>query len=121
MNKNNSTYRYFALFSILVAMPVAAEEPSFDQLLAMPFGALGSVDANVESGSRLLQNVNDLPQSITVLSASDIRFFGYRTLAEILNGFPGRYTSTDYTYTYVGARGMVASGNFNCSFAYLEK
>jgi outer membrane receptor protein involved in Fe transport len=99
--------------SSVVTHAESAESRKLDALLAMPMDQLMAVDAQVESGAKTSQNTRELPQPITVLSASDIRAFGYRNLADVLNGLPGIYTSSDRTYSYLGARGMIASGSFN--------
>jgi outer membrane receptor protein involved in Fe transport len=82
-------------------------------LLGLSLEQLSGVNSRVESASQVVQDIKALPQPVTVLSATDIRAFGYRTLAEILNSLPGLHTSTDHTYTFVGARGMMAMGGFN--------
>lgn len=94
-------------------LSVSASAQETNPLLGLSLEQLSGVSSRVESASQVVQDIKALPQPVTVLSATDIRAFGYRTLAEILNSLPGLHTSTDQTYTFVGARGMMAMGGFN--------
>lgn len=67
----------------------------------------------VRSASRYLQKAIDAPAAVSTVTADEIRQFGYRTLAEILNGMRGLYTSNDRNYQYVGARGFATPGDYN--------
>ena len=98
---------------ITICLPIYAYADEDQALLKLSLEQLTGLSSSVESASQVVQDIKELPQPVTVLSASDIRAFGYRTLAEILNSLPGLHTSTDHTYTYVGARGMMAMGGFN--------
>ncbi|MCQ8106010.1 TonB-dependent receptor [Methylomonas sp. SURF-2] len=70
---------------------------------------------NVEiiSASRLGQDANKAPASISVLTADDIRTFGWRTLAEALNAMRGLYASNDRNYSYLGVRGFQHPNDYN--------
>lgn len=92
---------------------IAETDQAKSPLFVLSLEQLSNLTSSVESASQVVQDIKALPQPVTVLSASDIRAFGYRTLAEVLNSLPGLHTSTDHTYTFVGARGMMAMGGFN--------
>ena len=49
----------------------------------------------VTSASLHDQKLEDAPASITVITANEIRTFGYRTLAEALSWVPGFYATSD--------------------------
>ena len=67
----------------------------------------------VESASRYRQKVSEAPASITIITAEDIRKYGYRTLADILRSVRGFYTTSDRNYDYIGVRGFGRLGDYN--------
>jgi iron complex outermembrane receptor protein len=81
----------------------AADEPSLEQLL----------NTEVVGVSRAQERLLDAPASVTVVTAEEIRGFGWRTLAELLNGVRGVFTYTDRAYGYIGVRGFAPVGDYN--------
>lgn len=69
--------------------------------------------AKVFTASRHEQRVIDAPASVTVITADEIRKYGYRTLADILRSIPGLYVSNDRNYSYLGVRGFGRPGDYN--------
>ncbi|MEI6205204.1 MAG: TonB-dependent receptor [Desulfuromonadales bacterium] len=67
----------------------------------------------VVTASRYEQRVTDAPASITIVTANDIKKYGYRTLADIVKAIPGLYVSYDRNYSYVGVRGFGRAGDYN--------
>lgn len=65
------------------------------------------------NASRLGQDANKAPASLSVLTANDIRTFGWRTLAEALNAMRGLYASNDRNYSYLGVRGFQHPNDYN--------
>ncbi len=76
---------------------------SLEQLMNVPF----------YTASKRSQKASETPASVTVVTAADIRAFGYRTLADILQGVPGFWINTDRAYSYVGVRGLARPGDYN--------
>jgi len=71
------------------------------------------LDLTVYSASRFAQKISEAPSNVTVITAADIKAYGYRTLADILRSVPGIYTYYDRNYTYAGVRGFGRPGDFN--------
>jgi outer membrane receptor for ferrienterochelin and colicins len=90
---------------------VAASNSSTEDLTGLSIEELLNVE--VISASRLGQKPNQAPSSLSVLTASDIRTFGWRTLAEALNAMRGLYTNNDRNYSYLGVRGVMHPNDYN--------
>ncbi|SMF00256.1 iron complex outermembrane recepter protein [Trinickia caryophylli] len=95
-----------------------ASNLSTSALASMPLESLMQVKF-VTTASLFKQRVADAPAAAVVLTADDIRNFGWRTLADALASLPGLYTSYDRTYTYLGARGFRRPGDYNSRFLLL--
>ena len=67
----------------------------------------------VSTASKFEQKATQAPASVTVITAEQIRQFGYRTLADILGSVRGFYTSYDRNYAYIGVRGFSRPGDYN--------
>ncbi len=83
-----------------------AEEISLEQLGEIPI-------LKVSTASRYAQKVSEAPSYVTVVSSDEIKKFGYRTLADVLNSINGLYVSYDRSYTYLGVRGFNRPGDYN--------
>ena len=68
---------------------------------------------SVYSASKYEQKVSEAPASVSIVTADEIKKYGYRTLAEILGSLRGFYTSSDRNYDRVGVRGFARAGDYN--------
>lgn len=73
----------------------------------------------VTTASKFAQPISDAPSSVVVLTAADIRDFGWHTLADALATLPGLYVTNDRNYAYLGARGFLRPGDYNSRFLLL--
>ncbi|MGZ6142279.1 MAG: TonB-dependent receptor plug domain-containing protein, partial [Myxococcales bacterium] len=67
----------------------------------------------VVAAEKELTQAQDAPASISVISAEEIRGFGYTTLAEALGSVRGLYTTFDRDYATLGVRGFSSPGVYN--------
>lgn len=89
----------------------AASEPPAGDLASLPIEKL--MDIQVVSASKFLQKSGEAPAAVTVITAADIKAFGYRTLGDVLRSTRGLYVSYDRFYQYVGVRGFKPPGDFS--------
>lgn len=68
---------------------------------------------DISAASKSLLSVDEAPASITVITAEEIRSFGYQTLTEALQMVRGIYLTDDRIYTYLGVRGFTPPGDLN--------
>ncbi len=68
---------------------------------------------SVYSASKYEQKVTEAPSSVSIITASDIKLYGYRTLADILRSVRSFYVTYDRNYTFVGIRGFGRPQDYN--------
>ena len=78
-----------ALFSWAPFATAAAQDSA--QVALQDLDAL--LNAPVSTASKYAQNVREVAGSVTIVTAEDIRRFGYRTLTDVLQSMAGVYVS----------------------------
>ena len=96
----------------------ASLDSGSNELAALPFEQLMALQV-VTSASRFQQSIAEAPSAVVVLTAQDIRDFGWRTLADALASLPGLYVTNDRNYAYLGARGFLRPGDYDSRFLLL--
>ena len=71
------------------------------------------LDVEVVSVSKFLQKTSSTPSAVTVISADDIRTYGWHTLADALNSVRGFSITSNRVYSYAGVRGFAPLGDSN--------
>lgn len=108
-----------AFASAMAAPALAATQADMpDGLAALPFEQLVAL-RTVTAASKFEQLISEAPSAVVVLTAADIKEFGWRTLAEALATLPGVYVTDDRNYSYLGARGFLRPGDYNSRFLLL--
>ncbi len=97
-------------FLAFAALAVAQSQVDQD-LLSMNLEDLSRV--KVFSASRHFEDARRAPSSVSILTSTDIRRNGWRTLGDALASLRGFYTSYDRLYPYLGVRGFMRPGDDN--------
>jgi outer membrane receptor protein involved in Fe transport len=112
---------FLLMLLVVLALAAIAADASAEQeapadvkeLMALSIEELMTIEVDeVFSASKYRQKVNEAPSSVTIVTSEDIRRHGYRTVADILNGARGFFTTYDRNYTYVGVRGFALPGDY---------
>lgn len=102
------------VLGMALAMHAAAESPAQEvqaDLTGLSIEELLSVE--VYTASKFPQKTAEAPANVTIITAADIKAYGYRTLADLLNSVRGMNVSYDRNYAYLGVRGSGRTGDFN--------
>jgi outer membrane receptor for ferrienterochelin and colicins len=67
----------------------------------------------VYGASKYEQKVTEAPSSVSIITSSEIKKYGYRTIADILRSVRSFYITYDRDYSYVGVRGFGPPGDYN--------
>lgn len=67
----------------------------------------------VYSASKYKQKVTQAPSSVSIVTAEEIKKYGYRTLADTLRSLRSFYITYDRNYSYVGVRDFSRPGDYN--------
>lgn len=81
-----------------------------DALRQIPLEQIMAMD--VESASKIASQISLAPSAVSIVTADDIKAYGYRTLAEILESMRGLYISNDHAYAFLGGRGYGRPGDY---------
>jgi outer membrane receptor for ferrienterochelin and colicins len=87
-------------------------EPPASVLTQLSLEELMDVEI-VFSASRREQKISEAPSKVSIVTATEIQRYGYRTLADVLQSLPGFHVWSDRNYSYLGVRGFGRPGDYN--------
>lgn len=73
----------------------------------------------VTGASKFQQKVTEAPSSVSIITSSEIKRYGYRNLADVLRSIRGFYVTYDRSYQYLGSRGFSRPNDYNSRFLLL--
>lgn len=68
---------------------------------------------SVYTASKYKQKVSKAPASISIVTADEIKKWGYRNFGDIIASLKGFYSTTDRNYGYIGSRGFGLPTDYN--------
>ncbi len=67
----------------------------------------------IQTASKYMQKASQSPNSVTIITSTDIENLGLRTLEEVLGSVRDFYISYDRNYSYLGVRGFGRPADYN--------
>ncbi len=106
------------------ALPLHAQESAAEEfpedLTALPIEALMEIEIEtVYAASKHEQKVTEAPASTSVVTADEIRKYGYTSLADVMRSLRGTDVTYDRNYEHLGVRGFNLPGDYNARILVL--
>ena len=100
-----------ALLLLLAGLCAQSKGSAQDDVSELSLEQLLTV--SIIGASKYEQKQSEVAAAVSVITRSDIRTFGWRTLDEALASLPGIYTTYDRQLSSLGTRGFAVPGDFN--------
>ncbi|MBI5739723.1 MAG: TonB-dependent receptor [Nitrospirae bacterium] len=110
---NNKLYYFPVLLFCLLCFPSPVYTQSSGSGGAADESILFLEIPSVYSASKYEQKITEAPSSVSIITADEIRKYGYRNFAEILRSIRGFFISNDRNYSYLGIRGFSLPSDYN--------
>jgi outer membrane receptor for ferrienterochelin and colicins len=108
---------FLLIVSIISVRPV--EAVSSDLVIQEDFKGLSLEElmkievSTVYGASKFEQKVAEAPSAVSIVTADEIKKYGYRTLADILRSLRSFLITNDRNYSYTGVRGFGRTGDYD--------
>ena len=99
-----------ALFAPHMTWAVSTDSNIETSLIDTPLEKL--VETEVITAAKIARQVSNAPSAVSIVTAEDIKNYGYQTLADVIASMRGLYTSYDRMYNYMGGRGFGRTGDY---------
>ena len=113
----SATHGVLQIFAavLILLQPFSAHAEAYLAVAASGYGeeALFEEIPSVYGASKYEQKVTAAPSSVSIITSTDIKKYGYRTLADVLRSVRSFYITYDRNYSYVGVRGFGRPGDYN--------
>ena len=107
-------YPFLAVIFLIVSLSAIAQDNAPKSEGASDEEALlFSEVPSVFTASRHEQPITKAPASVDVITADQIKRYGWRTMAAMLGSLPGFLNTYDRAYNHVGVRGIEPPGDYN--------
>ena len=103
--------RFILAAVICVSAPVRAVPQAPDSSASLALDSL--LNTPISTAAKYAQGIRQVAGSVTIVTAEDIRRFGYRNLRDVLNSMAGVYITNPRSYESVGIRGFGRLADYN--------
>jgi outer membrane receptor for ferrienterochelin and colicin len=103
---------YRAVPSLMAVALLFSPKPALAAIDAIDMTLDELVKVNIISTPKFAENPDQIPSIVSILTAEDIRLYGWRTLGDALRTLQGFNVTDDATYSYAGVRGISAPGDY---------
>ncbi len=113
---NFLTFTYLLSLLFLLHHPMASAQDDLPEPKALSKNGDELIFQDIPSvytASKYEQKVSKAPASISIVTADEIKKWGYRNFGDIMASLKGFYSTNDRNYGYVGARGFGLPSDYN--------
>ncbi len=104
----------FAAITFFAAASIHAQESAdLTKLKELSLEQIINIQVpTVYGASKHEQKITSAPSAVTIITRDEIRAYGHRTLADVLQSARDFYVTNDRNYSYVGVRGFNRPGDY---------
>ncbi|HEX5330908.1 TonB-dependent receptor plug domain-containing protein [Sulfuricurvum sp.] len=102
--------RSLLLSALLLSTSLMGQNDTSNDATEIPLEEL--LQTEYIPASHIANQMSNAASAVSIVTAQDIRDYGYRTLGEILGSMRGLQVFQDYSYNYLGGRGFTTPGVF---------